>query len=398
MSATDRPVWITGVGLVSCVGEGEAHHAADLGGQPPMLDCSDPAPYARYRFPPFAFEPQIPKKVDQRQMAQCQRLGTYAAGLALAFAGLKGRQDLLEALDIIATTTGGERDLAVDTAALAGLPGAADTAAFLNDTLMNGLRPTFFLGQLPNLLAGNIAMVHGVGGSARTVLGEESAGADAVGLGFRRVAGGQSDLALVGGACNGERRDLLLFLVAAGQALTADAPAVFAREAHGGGVALGSLGAFLVLESADHAQARGAPPLARLTEVLSEAAPRDAAARAASLDALWAQVAPRVDLHHTAILSGATGAEPATGLERRWLMRHADLPMRATGTHVGHGIQAQFPLNVAIAALLLRRRALFPACGPLERDVAPDHALKQVVVTGIGRKYGEGMALLEAVP
>ncbi|MFG3756960.1 hypothetical protein, partial [Klebsiella pneumoniae] len=81
--------------LVSCVGEGEAHHAADLGGQPPMLDCSDPAPYARYRFPPFAFEPQIPKKVDQRQMAQCQRLGTYAAGLALAFAGLKGRQDLL---------------------------------------------------------------------------------------------------------------------------------------------------------------------------------------------------------------------------------------------------------------------------------------------------------------
>ncbi|MEW6638915.1 MAG: beta-ketoacyl-ACP synthase [Pseudomonadota bacterium] len=398
MNATDRPVWITGVGLVSCLGEGEAPHAVDLGRRPPRLDRSDPAPFARYRFPPFAFEPQIPKKADQRQMAQCQRLGTYAAGLALASAGLKGRQDLLATLDIIATTTGGERDTVVDTAVLAGLPGAADPAAFLNDTLMNGLRPTFFLGQLPNLLAGNIAMVHGVGGSARTVLGEESAGVDAVRLGLRRVAGGQSDLALVGGACNGERRDLLLFLVAAGQALTADAPAVFAREAHGGGVTLGSLGAFVVLESADHAMARGVAPLARLTAVLSEAAPREATARAESLDALWTQLAPRLDRDRAAILSGATGAEPATSLERRWLLQQAGLPVRATGTHVGHGIQAQFPLNVAIAALLLRQRALSPASGPLEHDVAPERAIEQIVVTGVGRKYGEGMALLEAVP
>src|SRR3712207_8516744 len=40
-----------------------------------------------------------------------------------------------------------------------------------------GLRPTLFLAQLSNLLAGNISIVHGVAGSSRTFMGEESAAA-----------------------------------------------------------------------------------------------------------------------------------------------------------------------------------------------------------------------------
>ena len=38
---------------------------------------------------------------------------------------------------------------------------------------MNDLRPTLFLAQLSNLLAGNISIVHGVTGSSRTFMGEE---------------------------------------------------------------------------------------------------------------------------------------------------------------------------------------------------------------------------------
>ncbi len=49
----------------------------------------------------------------------------------------------------------------------------------LNERLMNDLRPTLFLAQLSNLLAGNIAIVHGVTGSSRTFMGEEAAGVDA---------------------------------------------------------------------------------------------------------------------------------------------------------------------------------------------------------------------------
>ena len=81
---------------------------------------------------------------------------------------------------------------------------------FLNERLMNDLRPTLFLAQLSNLLAGNIAIVHGVTGSSRTFMGEEAAGVDAVRIALARIAAGQSDIALVGGAHNGERRDMLM--------------------------------------------------------------------------------------------------------------------------------------------------------------------------------------------
>ena len=67
---------------------------------------------------------------------------------------------------------------------------------FLNERLMNDLRPTLFLAQLSNLLAGNIAIVHGVTGSSRTFMGEEAAGVDAARIALARIAAGQSDIAL----------------------------------------------------------------------------------------------------------------------------------------------------------------------------------------------------------
>ena len=65
---------------------------------------------------------------------------------------------------------------------------------------MNDLRPTLFLAQLSNLLAGNISIVHGVTGSSRTFMGEESAGVDAVRIAARADRRRPSDIALVGGA------------------------------------------------------------------------------------------------------------------------------------------------------------------------------------------------------
>jgi 3-oxoacyl-[acyl-carrier-protein] synthase II len=41
-------------------------------------------------------------------------------------------------------------------------------------------------------------------------MGEEAAGFDAVRIGFARIKAGQSEIALIGGAQNGERRDLLM--------------------------------------------------------------------------------------------------------------------------------------------------------------------------------------------
>ena len=111
---------------------------------------------------------------------------------------------------MIVAAGGGERDYAVDTAILSALPSAGDPGTFLNEHLLSGLRPTLFLAQLSNLLAGNISIVHGVVGSSRTFMGEEAAGTDAIRIACARIAAGQGDLFLVGGSYNAQRPDVLL--------------------------------------------------------------------------------------------------------------------------------------------------------------------------------------------
>jgi 3-oxoacyl-[acyl-carrier-protein] synthase II len=160
-------------------------------------------------------------------------------------------------------------------------------------------------------------------------------------------------------------------------------------------MALASTGAFLVLESAEHASARRARPVARLTRVLSDRSHRGAGEITATLETMWAELEPALAAGKSAILSGASGAEPATAEERSFLQAHATIPMRATGTRIGHGVEAQFPMNVALAALALQHGRLYPSADALERD--SESGLQQVVVTGVGHWRGEGMALVEAV-
>src|SRR5882724_9359529 len=252
MSEAGREAWITGVGIVSTLGEGPQAHWQKLMQAQPSADTTTFAPFIIHSLAPINFDTQIPKKGDQRQMENWQRIGTYAAGLALDSAGVKGNRELLSHVDMIVAAGGGERDLAVDSAILSAAPGAANPAAFLNERLMGDLRPTLFLAQLSNLMAGNISIVHGVVGSSRTFMGEESAGVDAVRIAHARIADGASELALVGGSHNGEREDLLLLYDAGGHMLRGDFKPVWERT---GGMVLGSLGAFLVLEARDHAQA-----------------------------------------------------------------------------------------------------------------------------------------------
>src|SRR4029079_17131922 len=197
--ASPRDAMITGIGFVSCLGEGiEAHWAAlnQPGGFQPVVDDTSFAPFPGHPMVGLELDRQIPKRGDQRQMEPWQRIGTYAAGLALDSAGVKGNTEILARTDMIVAAGGGERDIAADTAILSGLPTAEKPEAFLNERLMSDLRPTLFLAQLPNLLAGNISIVHGVIGSSRTFMGEEAAGVDAVRIAHARIVGGQSDIAL----------------------------------------------------------------------------------------------------------------------------------------------------------------------------------------------------------
>jgi 3-oxoacyl-[acyl-carrier-protein] synthase II len=309
--ARDREAWITGIGIVSCLGEGPDAHWQGLSSGHPQADTTTYPPYVIHKIGPIDFDKQIPKKGDQRQMEPWQRLGTYAAGLALDSAGIKGNADILSRTDMI-------------------------------------------------------------------------------------VAAGQSDIALVGGGYNAERPDLLMLYEFGGYSLKDKLVPVWDREANPG-FALGSLGAFLVIESRKYAEARGARRLARLSAVHSDWSRRKNPGDVnASLGKLWSKIAGSLQPGKAAVISGASGAEPATAEERAFLDKQGGIAVRGTGTYLGFALEPQFPMNVALAAIAVSRGSLFPPGAASERKM--DGPLTQAVVTAVGHWRGEGLALVESAP
>jgi 3-oxoacyl-[acyl-carrier-protein] synthase II len=380
-----EPVWITGIGLVSCLGEGAEPHLAVLReplARPPVVDEASFAPFPVHPLPAaLNLDRQIPKKGDQRQMEPWQRLGTYAAGLAIDSADTRG---LVADMHLVVAAGGGERDTALDetvAAELASLP-PEQAAPLLNERLASGLRPTLFLAQLSNLLAGNISIVHGVTGSSRTFMGEEVAGADAVRIAAARLAEGRGGIALVGGAYAAGRWDMLL-LYALGGLLQRGGWAPMAER---GGIIMGSVGAFLVLETRSHATARGAKGMAELGAIATASARRTGKetareSAAALLGSMGASLRPGY-----AVVSGATGAAGPTEEEAGFLADLRDAGpaqggVRYTAEAIGHSIEAAFPANLALVALAL----------------AQPEAPPQALVTGFGVWRGEALALLERV-
>ena len=392
----DRDALITGIGLISCLGEGPDAHWDALnrpGGFAPVIDEARFAPFPVHPMAPLELDRQIPKRGDQRQMEPWQRIGTYAAGLALDAAGVKGNADLLARMDMIVAAGGGERDYAVDGQILSALPREANPGAYLNEHLLSDLRPTLFLAQLSNLLAGNISIVHGVVGSSRTFMGEEASGTDAVRIACARIGAGQGDLFLVGGSFNAERPDVLLHYAMGGLLTKAPLLPLWQRQVERPGMALGSVGCFLVIESRAHAAGRGAIPLARIAGIRTDRSRRQPGEAAANAAAQLKALAPTLDTHGTAVISAASGASAPTAEEAQFLAG-LGLPVRAAATAFGHSLEPSFPAAVALAALSLQRGRLF---APLEAAEQPmDDGLRQVLVTSWGHWRGEATALLAA--
>lgn len=392
MSARD--VVITGVGLISSLGDGlEAHAAALADPAAVRVDSATYAPFSVHPAVALELDRQIPKKLDQKQMEPWQRLGTYAAGLALDMAGLKGDKDKLAELQLIVAAGGGERDYNVDSQILTQMPTAANPEVLINEKLMSELRPTLFLAQLSNLLAGNISIVHGVTGASRTFMGEEQCGVDAFRIAFERIRAGQGDRFLVGGSYNAERADSLLIFAMGGFLRQGGYAPVDARG-EGAGFILGSGGAFLVLEAREAAQARGAPILATLQSLVARRTPRSGNGLGQSL-AVDLKIAAEIAGPDAVVISGATGAKDITGAELRALAATVpEAPVRFTGNRLGHVLEAHFPVSLALAVLALREGRLWPPTPGSAAERQQAGAARAAIVTSVGHMRGEGIAVV----
>ncbi|KAA6404760.1 beta-ketoacyl-ACP synthase [Candidatus Tokpelaia sp.] len=395
-------VLITGIGLVSSMGEGiEAHWQAVTAPLAPNLDKTGFAPYIVHRLGAVDWNLQIPRRSDQRQMEIWQRLGTYAAGLALEDAGLKAREDLTAKMDMIIAAGGGERDIAVDTQILAQARlcrTEEERGRLLNRILLTELRPTLFLAQLSNLLAGNISIVHKVTGSSRSFMGEEGSGLAAMETAFARIRSGQSSHILVGASYNAEHYDMLLgqelnsYLKADGYAPVWSRHRGDERAQAAGGLITGTAGAFLVLESAAHAETRGARVYAEIDIIATGQTNRQKTSLAETLSAMikTAIAEKKADF----AVSAASGVYGVTQQEEKALQQ-AGLVYRAFSTLFGHMREAQFPFAVALAALAVHKGRAFAPLEKKEPAQMPELESALAIIAGIDR--AEGLACLSKV-
>jgi 3-oxoacyl-[acyl-carrier-protein] synthase II len=399
MSKSPLDVVVTGVGIVTCLGVGkDAHIAALTAGAAPAVKVETEkfAPYPVHPLPEIDWSQQIAKRGDQRQMENWQRLGVFAAGLALDDSGFKDDAEACGTMDMIVAAGGGERDINVDSLIVDEGLKRNDRENLLNEKLTTELRPTLFLAQLSNLMAGNISIVHKVTGSSRTFMGEEGAGISAVETAFARIKGGQSTHTLVGGAFSAERIDILLLIEAIqGHARGEWHPLWSRKPEDGGGMILGSVGAFLMLESRAHAEARGAKIYAVIEEIEGDRGSREDGKLETRLTRLLdhAKALPAAE---TVVFSGTTGFHDLAAREKAVLEEALPgAPVRAYGGVSGHGVEAQFPLGLAFAALALGANARVPAFDP-ENEAAMAGPARHAVVTTVGHARGEGVALLSA--
>jgi len=384
----DNSVLITGIGLVSSLGEGvEAHWAALNEAVAPNLDTERFSPYTVHALGPVDWNMQIPKRSDQRQMEIWQRLGTYAAGLALEDAGIKGHELLTATMDMIVAAGGGERDIEVDMQILAEgrKCGSAERGVMLNHMLSTGLRPTLFLAQLSNLLAGNISIVHKVTGSSRTFMGEEGCGLSAVETAVARIRAGQGSHMLVGASYNAEHYDMLLGQELSGYLKSDGWAPVWSRTgSEGGGLVTGSGGIFLVLESAAHARARGAHAYGEIRSIVTDQTNRSKVPLAQTL----ADMISRTGGGDTRFaVSGASGVHDVTQAEETAL-KQTNLFYRAFSSLFGHMREAQFPFALALAALAIKKGQAFRPLEDSEQELDSPIDSALAVTAGICRAEG----------
>jgi 3-oxoacyl-[acyl-carrier-protein] synthase II len=253
MSAAEPRVVVTGLGPVSSIGTGTAAFAAGLrAGRSGIsrITSFDPSGFPhRNAGEVLDFDPTVHlRRLDPARWGRSSQFSAAAARLAVEDGRLDlDRVDRYRAHAVIGTTSGESQVMERITAQIvdAGFP---------------GLDPAL-LAQLPaNRLAHAVSAELGLRGESLTLATACSASNYAIGYGYDLLVTGEADVVLAGGA------DSVCRWAHAGfyrlGALTAEACAPFDRDRSG--ILTGEGGAVLLLETLEHAQARGARLYAEL--------------------------------------------------------------------------------------------------------------------------------------
>src|SRR5690606_20362508 len=162
----------------------------------------------------------------------------------------------------------------------------------------------------------------------------------------------------------------------------------------------GSLGARVVREPSGHAGQRGAVPYARLADVVSDRSRRGVGEASAAASRLFERLRLEPKTGDIGVLSGASGAGPATAEEQQFLAdlaeRQVTPVVRAWGSVLGHSLEAHFIAGLALAALSVSNEAFYPPFDAWEAETTREVLADRVLVTTFGHWRGEALAMVQS--
>jgi 3-oxoacyl-[acyl-carrier-protein] synthase II len=294
---------------------------------------------------------------------------------------------------------------------IGGLSGIADTSILLKEKGPKRVSPFFIPGRLINLTSGYVSIKHGLKGPNHSVVTACSTGAHAIGDAARLVALGDAEVMVAGGAESPICR-IALAGFAACRALSTgfnDNPTKGSRpyDRDRDGFVMGEGAGVVVLESYEHAKARGARIYAEVIgyglsgdayHITAPAEDGDGAYRCMQMALKRAGIAASdldyINAHGT---STPMGDEIELGAVERLLGSAASkISMSSTKSAIGHLLGAAGSVE-AVFSILAMRDNIAPPTLNLDNpsvqtaiDLVPHKAKKRPINTVLSNSFGFG--------
>lgn len=284
----------------------------------------------------------------------------------------------------------------------------------------NRVSPLFVPTMIGNIAAGNLAIRYGMRGECLNVVTACATGAHNIGTALRDIRHGYADVALVGGAEESISPVCIAGFTNLGALSKADDPtqASLPFDARRQGFVAGEGAGALVIESLEHALARGAQPLAEITGFGSTGDAYHMTAPDPDADGILRAMEEALreggftadDLGHVNAHGTGTPANDKTeALAVQKLCgpeKGAQVPVTSIKGAVGHTLGAAGALEAIVCVLSVARDTVPPTTGFTEADeecavnvvTAPIEGLRQKVALSNSLGFGGHNACLAFSP
>ena len=389
-----RRVVVTGIGAVSAAGVGaERLWSAARDGKPCIAQPTFPYEYrGRIKIAAQVQDFVASDYLDRQTLPFCDPVSQYllvAADEAMGQAGFS-REDRLgpKATTIIGT----------------GIGGMTTIEEGIHLALVKGGRPHALMVPklIPSACPAVLAMRYGLQGPSFAVASACSSATQAIGIGMQMIRAGMADVAVTGGTENCITNNSM-FAWEALRVMTPDFCRPFSKGRNG--MVLGAGAGCVVLESEEHARARGARPLAVVagygtsTDAKDFVAPdAEGAARAMQMALDDADVSTHdidyINAHGTATI--VNDSTESAALKLVFGERSAHVPISSTKPIHGHALGAAGALEFVVTMHAMRDQIAPPTINYLEPDekcpvdAIPNEARELRIRTAMSNSFAFG--------